>query len=262
MRLRWWESVALGGLLVVGVLFLVRSLWLPGVVLLGLTAFVAASRAQIVERNVAGHHARTRALLLGLRWAALLSIYTALTVLLFAMSLGEWSRDSHGRVAIYATAGLAFYLARDISRYGNESMQWWAGGDAETRVAHELDQLRAHGFTVVHNLDRDGRGNVDHFVTGPTGAYAIETKSGKYRASDRGQTVSNAAWAKRKFGERWVTPVLCVGTEPPPAPFVARHGNASVWIIGRAQLRPWILEQARTATTAAAGGPRPRAQLV
>jgi hypothetical protein len=243
MRLKWWESFALAIPLLVGLFFLAGRLWLPGTVLVALTAFTGASRAHIVERNIAGYHARTRAALLAIRWLALFVIYVGITVLLFVMQQQHWVRDTHGLVAVYATSAVAFFLTREIWRLGNESNRWWIGSAAEERVAAALDQLRDHGWMVVHNLDRDGRGNVDHFVTGPAGAYAIETKSGRHRAADRGQTISNAVWAKEKFAERWVTPVLCVGTDPPAQPTMLRHGNASLWVLGPGQLTEWMLAQ-------------------
>jgi hypothetical protein len=98
----------------------------------------------------------------------------------------------------------------------------------EREVAHKLDVLREQGSSVAHDLKKDFGGNVDHFVTGPTGAFAIETKSGKNRAAARNQAISNAVWAKEKFGHRWVTAVLCVGTEPPPQP----HKHGHVWVTG------------------------------
>jgi len=159
------------------------------------------------------------------------------------MSAEHWQREPHGSVAIYATAAVAFLLARDMWRYGNEALRYWIGGEAEQTVASQLDPLRDQGWTVVHNLDRDGYGNVDHFVSGPSGAYAIETKSGRHRAGDRGQAISNAVWAKEKFGERWVTPVLCVATEPPAEPLQVRHGKSHLWVLGPGELRSWILAQ-------------------
>jgi hypothetical protein len=129
-------------------------------------------------------------------------IYVALVVLFFVMRNGDWTDEPRGLVAFYACASLAFFLVRDIWRYGNDAMRWIEGGEAEKAVAAELDLLRADGWLVAHNLKREGRGNLDHFVRGPSGAYAIETKSGRYRVSDRGQAISNAVWAKETFGVR------------------------------------------------------------
>ena len=90
--------------------------------------------------------------------------------------------------------------------------------------------LRKDGWVVVHNVLRDDvGGNVDHFVSSPTRkAFAIETKSGRLRAADRGQAISNAIWAKDKFGVRFVTAVICVGTDRPVEPTLVKHGNATV----------------------------------
>jgi hypothetical protein len=108
-------------------------------------------------------------------------------------------------------------------------------------VASALEPLRERGWTIAHNIPREGRGNVDHFVSGPTRSFAIETKSGKYRAADRGQAISNAIWAKEKFGKRFVTAVLCVTTDPPDQPQNELHGRSQVWVVGPAQLRDWMV---------------------
>lgn len=43
-------------------------------------------------------------------------------------------------------------------------------------MGEELDKLYKEGFHVFHDWD-SGRGNVDHFVVGPQGVFAIETKA-------------------------------------------------------------------------------------
>ncbi|MCP9487447.1 MAG: NERD domain-containing protein [Gaiellaceae bacterium MAG52_C11] len=241
IRLRWWELVVGGVLLLVALLWLVGGLIVPGVVLLLLMLFAAASRAQVVERNVAGAHARTRAFLSAIRALVLLSIYVVTVVLLWVVQRRDWTEDTPGLIAAFACAGLAVYLLRDVSRYGNEAVDYFAGGRGELRVAEELEPLREQGWTIIHNVPREGRGNLDHFVSGSTGAYAIETKIGKYRASDRGQAVSNAIWAKDRFGQRFVTAVLCVFNNPPREPRMERHGNSEIWVLGPSQLRGWLL---------------------
>ena len=243
MRLRWWESAALAPPLVLGTLFLAAQAWVAGVVLVALVAVVATSRAHIMERNVAGFHAKTRGQLILLRASGLLAIYFTLVALLFVMRIHHWTKSSQGQVAFYASVGLALYLIRDVWRAGNEATDWILGGDAEARVAAELDPLRESGWTVIHNVLREGRGNVDHVVIGPGGDYAIETKSGKYRPTDRGQAVSNAIWVKEKFSRRYVTAVLCVGKDPPAEPQLVRHGNSTLWVAAPEQLRALIEEQ-------------------
>jgi len=140
------------------------------------------------------------------------------------------STDARGELAPFA-------------RLGDRAENYIAGGDAEEAVGAQLRPLRDEGWVVVDNVVRDdGGGNVDHFASAPGGrtAYAIETKSGKTRAADRGQAISNAIWAKNKFGARYVTAVLCVGKDAPEEPTQVPHGRSTVWLIGRADLARWL----------------------
>jgi hypothetical protein len=50
------------------------------------------------------------------------------------------------------------------------------GREGELTVAQMLDELRAYGFQVFNDIVGDGY-NIDHVVVGPTGVYAIETKT-------------------------------------------------------------------------------------
>ena len=49
------------------------------------------------------------------------------------------------------------------------------GEAGELKVAEALDDLRAEGYRVIHDIVRDGF-NIDHVVVGPAGVFAIETK--------------------------------------------------------------------------------------
>ncbi len=239
--MRWWDLVlgTLGSLVVL--LWLVGGLLVPGLVLLLLLVFAAASRITIVERQVAGAHARARALLALIRTVALLAIlvFVAFTWLL---DRRDWTKDTLGMIATLGLAGLAVYLMRDVARYADEAVDYFIGGRSERQVARVLEPLREQGWEIAHNIPREGRGNLDHFVSGPACAFAIETKSGKYRAADRGQAISNAVWAKEKFGKRFVTAVLCVGTDPPAEPRLELHGRSEVWVLGPPALRDWLTQ--------------------
>jgi hypothetical protein len=254
VRLRWWETIALVPPLLATALFYVAGHWIGGTVLVSVTAFFAASRLHVVERNVAGFHARTRGTIVLLRAAALFAVYVVLVYGWWVMQREHWTRDRQGLVAFYATAGLAVFLLREIRQLGNESERWLKGSETEEAAAARLDPLRAEGWVIVHNVLRDdGGGNVDHFASSPTGiAFAIETKSGRPRVVDRGQAISNAIWAKEKFGARFVNAVVCAATEPPDKPTNMKHGNATVWIVGPDQLGEWLVSFA--------AGLRPAAQ--
>jgi Nuclease-related domain len=241
MRIRWWEIVITTLLALLAFLWIAGGLLVPGLVLVFLLAFAVASRAEVVERNIAGAHSRTRGQLALVRALAIFAILVVVMVLLVVGDQRDWTDDTSGTVAAFALAGLSIYLFRDLRRYGDEALDYFIGGWAERHVADQLEPLRAQGWTIAHNVPREGRGNVDHFVSGATGAFAIETKSGKYRAADRGQAISNAIWAKEKFGKRFVTAVLCVATDPPDQPRPELHGRSEVWIVGPAQLRDWLV---------------------
>lgn len=231
-RVRSSEGLLLclpGGL---SVFFLLSGQIAAGLVLAAVVVVLAASRAQIPELNVAGGYARTRAFLLIGKWVALFVIYGVVVWLFFVMHEEHWTRDRHGMVAFWALLGFSLFLAREIYRVGEQALNWLLGSAMEREVARELDPLREEGWLITHDIRKDRGGNVDHFVTGPTGAFAVETKRGRPRVSDRGQAISNAIWAKKKFGLPFVAAILCVGTDPPAAP--EQHGP--VWVLGKEQL--------------------------
>ena len=77
----------------------------PGLVLLLLLLFTAALRARIVERGIAGAHARARGLLLLTRTIALFAIYGVVLGFLLIAQRQEWNDETPGTVAVYALAG-------------------------------------------------------------------------------------------------------------------------------------------------------------
>ncbi|HET9377531.1 MAG TPA: nuclease-related domain-containing protein [Chthoniobacterales bacterium] len=55
----------------------------------------------------------------------------------------------------------------------------------ELIVAQYLDELREHGYKIFHDYPLE-RSNVDHVVVGPTGVFAIETKTRRKRSGANG----------------------------------------------------------------------------
>lgn len=67
-------------------------------------------------------------------------------------------------------------LIQGIERWRNT----WLGYFGERVVAESLDELRAHGFRVFHDVpagDAKHPFNIDHVAIGPSGVFAIETKT-------------------------------------------------------------------------------------
>lgn len=237
MRLSRWETVGATTLALFAVVLLLGGDYVSGPVLLALVVLWITSRAGIVERNLAGSYDRWRWRLGLAQTVALLVIYLAVMGILVVAAIQHWARlDARGRVAIWALAGFAWLLYREMDRRGDDALHWLKGTLAEERVGERLDQLRGEGWEVIHNLKKDFGGNVDHVVWSDRGVYAIETKSGRFRHRDLPQAVGNAVWVKQKFGARWVTAVLCVAEDPPTPP--REQGYA--WVLGPDELQPWL----------------------
>lgn len=206
----------------------------PGLFLLTVSLLWLLGRARVPEAGgVAGRFALRRARLRVARVAVMFGVYLGIIVALFVGWRDDWHESTEGRVATYALAGLAYLLLREMDRAGDDAARWWHGGRAEVRVRGELEPLRQAGWIVLDDLPKDWGGNIDHVVTGPGGAYAIETKSGATaRRDDLRSARINAAWMKPRLGVRWVTPVLClVSSEAEP------HEQDGVSVVGLPHLR-------------------------
>jgi hypothetical protein len=244
MRLSRWETVGAGTLALFAVVLVLGGDYVSGPVLLALVALWVTSRARIVERNLAGSYDRSRWRQRLAQTLALLVIYLAVMAIFVVAAVQHWARlDARGRVAVWALTGFAWLLYREMDRRGDEALHWLKGTLAEERVGERLDQLRAEGWEVIHNLKKDLGGNVDHLVWSDRGVYAIETKSGRFRHRDLPQAIGNAVWVKEKFGARWVTAVLCVSEDPPTPP--REQGYA--WVLGPDELQGWLCARPRTA---------------
>lgn len=111
------------------------------------------------------------------------------------------------------------------------------GDRAEDRIRARLDELRGLGFVVVHGVERDGDGTVDHLVSGPAGLFLINTAPRRY-----GDEHLRETWRKAKelFDElhTWVTPVIC-----PAASRGKPIRDERVWVVRGDQVADWISRQ-------------------
>ncbi|MBA2269118.1 MAG: NERD domain-containing protein [Chthoniobacterales bacterium] len=90
--------------------------------------------------------------------------------------LEEWNRTAPmprfwTGVAVVATGMAVIAFLRLMPKARNLVR----GEKGEVKVAEALEELRAAGYRVFHDLRRDGY-NIDHVVVGPAGVFAIETK--------------------------------------------------------------------------------------
>jgi hypothetical protein len=132
-----------------------------------------------------------------------------------------------------ALAQLAYQAAEQRSR---QAIAWVRGSRAEREVGAEIDLLREHGALVLHDVELD-RGNIDHVVVLPRGAYVIETKATRYDTRHLKQVKRQALWMRERAGQ-WMTPVICLASRDDTP-----HRRDGVWIMGREHLNQWLLAQ-------------------
>lgn len=240
MRLSGWSTLGAAMLTLFALVLILGGDYVSGPVLLAVVALGVIACMKIRERHLAGSYGRARWRLALAQTIALFVIYVAVTATFVVAAVQRWATlDARGRVGVYALAGFAWFLYREMDRRGEDSINWLKGTHAEEDVGEQLDRLRTHGWEVVHDLRKDFGGNVDHIVRGAGGVYAIETKNGRFRHRDVPQAVGNAVWVKQKFGARWVSAVLCVTVEPPSPPRQVGY----TWVLGPDDLAPWLLSR-------------------
>ena len=168
-------------------------------------------------------------------------------------------------------AMLATYLVWD-KKTDKTNNTWGEGGRGEKMVGAELERLREEGFHVFHDWDK-GRGNVDHFLVGPQGVFAVETKAwtgeitaeggrlkrdGRFVPDNRPvkQAMGNAFDVRGLIGrahgeEPFVVPVLCFSKAtvscygPVGGVEVANLGSVNRIVVHgrRKRYSPWQVEE-------------------
>jgi Nuclease-related domain len=163
----------------------------------------------------------------------LVTLVVGLMLLAIWASLG--ARSSGVAIALLVVMAV---LYRFGDREGARTANWLRGAASEQAVGQALAELRAHGFTVMHDIEQDGEGNIDHLVAGPTGVYLIETKHRRYEDDQLRKARRQAAKLHDEL-RVWITPVICLDRRASRAPY-RHHG---VWIVCRDRLVEWICGQ-------------------
>ncbi len=84
---------------------------------------------------------------------------------------------------------IALYVLWRSRRLHGAVKTFWnyrLGFDGERVVGEELNQLMLDGYRVFHDMPFDGF-NIDHVVVGPSGVYAVETKTKRKQTDPRGK---------------------------------------------------------------------------
>ena len=123
------------------------------------------------------------------------------------------------------------------NRFIDENARWFNGAHAEESVGAMLNELRREGWILMHDVEQNYEGNIDHIASGPGGVFLIETKLRGYRERDLVKARRQAAKLHDEIAH-WVTPVICLyqrGGEPFTADRVA--------IVPSQHLLGWLRKQ-------------------
>jgi hypothetical protein len=173
--------------------------------------------------------ARRRAL----RVSLLLGFALAVVLLVIWLSLGP---RNTGLALVFLS--LLFGLSRVVDRKRVAASNWSRGAASEMAVGNALAELARDGYVVRHDIEQRYEGNIDHFVSGPTGVFMIETKHRRYRDDDLRKAKRQAAKLHDELGV-WVTPVICLDQRSRRDPY----RNRGVWIVSREDLADWLRRQ-------------------
>lgn len=236
MRLKAWEVAVAAVAGAFATMFLFSNVSGLGFGLLAADVLWVATRIEILENHdEPGHYTTLRGRLGILRLGLLLGINAAAIYAIVFIEHDVGARARATFVADFAIIGLCFMLLAEFRRSADAALKWFVGARAEREVGARLAVFKERGWLLLHGYQRE-RGDIDHILCGPRGAYAIETKSYGYRPSDVGQVARNAAWLRDQLHNRWVTGVLCVDDDRPP------WRKDQIWVVSHRDIVSWLEE--------------------
>lgn len=238
MTLRLWEVAVATASLLFGAIFLFSGMPGLGLGLLAADLLWLVTRIEILENHdEPAHYTTLRGQLGILKLVLLLGLNAAAIYAIYFIEHDFGARTRGTVVADFAIIGLCFMLLTELWRCGETTRKWFVGARAEREIGGKLVAFKNRGWLLLHGYKRDAWGDIDHVLCGPGGAYAIETKSYPYRASDVLQATRNAVWLREKLQVPFVTGVLCVDDVRPP------FRKDKVWIVSHRDLVGWLEAQ-------------------
>jgi hypothetical protein len=134
----------------------------------------------------------------GMNWFEAMALFSGLSGLYVGLAPPE-QRLSHaivlGGINLVVAAIATPRVAKSLRQYWNHKL----GFRGERFVAEELNQLLAYGWRVFHDVPFDGY-NVDHVVVGPSGVFAVETKTRrKWKAHATAHAAHIVKWDGRQL---------------------------------------------------------------
>jgi len=108
----------------------------------------------------------------------------------------------HGLTLVAIELALIAVVVVGERRTGARIGRWSRGAEGERKVGEILEELESAGWRVLHDVSL-GRGNIDHVLVGPGGAFTVETKSnrGSLRLNNLDPRMLKQAYAEKKLLE-------------------------------------------------------------
>lgn len=196
-------------------------------------------------------------------------LYVAMAGLFIVLAISEWWRwyrnlPPNPIFFLFLALIAVLFISYKVRRLVFEKRNWEQGREGEIEVGQCLEELRAKGYTIFHDIQCISSGkqfNIDHVVVSQHGIFAIETKTpskpllrnnqvnfdGKNRITFSGgrwdeetipQAIRNARWLsdkilpKRKGQAYPVIPVVVY-----PAWSVNGLATKRVWVFNPKQLQ-------------------------
>jgi Nuclease-related domain len=95
----------------------------------------------------------------------------------FLYVVGTHKLDVWTTAAVTVGGGATWLIMFVRDEAPQHILNWRRGAEGERKTEKALRKLERAGWTVEHDLQQEGRANVDHIVRGPGGVYLIETKN-------------------------------------------------------------------------------------
>lgn len=150
-----------------------------------------------IPRRRAGQHAQSMAD----RLIGRLLLFLGLSLLVIGIAFVAFNGRGLVLVAIELALIAAMVLAE--RHFGETIGRWARGAEGERKVGEILEELYSAGWRVLHDVSL-GRGNIDHVLVGPGGAFTVETKSNRcsLRLDDLDPRMLEQAYAEKKALEK------------------------------------------------------------
>jgi hypothetical protein len=200
--------------------------------------------------------------------------YIALPVLLLTLAAMEWVRyfinPTPQPVVLTITALLAVAVSwKKLSGLKSRFRNIAKGIQAEKAVGQYLEQFRAEGYQIFHDIPGESGGkkfNLDHVIIGPKGIFTIETKYRQKPEKGRGEVLYDGEIitvqglrpdrdpiVQAKYQARWLYGLLkdSTGKSIFVKPVVIYPGwwvenkvrDAEVWVVNEKALASFISSQ-------------------